>query len=460
MKKRIGMFLALVLTVSLCACSDKQSKPKEEKEHKEMSTVTEQGVKEKPQNVELSLLTEELYLQCSTEDGFYYIPGERKQLKDGSYGSVIMYMDFETKKEVYLCSNTGCNHDTTACTAIISEDDFSLEFGKMFVHGGKLYLLNRGTDSEGMESFGISESEITSRQTGASTLYRMNLDGTGREKIYTFADGVTAEEIVMGDEGGLYFAVKELKESTKNNETVTTASNRKIIRYDLTDGTVSDAASLDIANGAYWRIIGCAGDKVVLSGIQYGEGVEENSDYTAEQWSEISRNVKSKYVLLSVSDGTYKELYTAKNKAGYSGEVLNGSLYVSEGTSEDIIRIDLESLKKTVLTSVKQNNICDTVGDKLVCRTWDMTEDYALYFVDTATGKVSKSGLVNKYNGWALEIMGETKKDALVIYDFVGEQLPDGAYEIEQYRYALIEKEDFYKGIDTFRPIDMIGKGR
>lgn len=471
-KKLISIFLIFAFLLSLCSCSQKEGSPNKEsiKENSTNASVTNTTTDstnitgaashQESENAGLVMLTDDLCMHCNTQEGYYYIPEKMQKLKDGSFGSVIMYMDFATGKEVYLCSNAGCNHDKDACTAIISEDEFLPCFGKIFVHQGKIYLLNRGDDTEGTVSFGFYDEESTSVNNMASVLYCMNPDGTGREKIYTFGEGVTAEEIVLGDEDGLYFITKELKDQTNEGTTVTTAENRKIIRYDISSGKTYDVASMELAGGAYWRIIGCHEKNVVLEGVQYGNDISDAKDYSADEWSEIVGNSKTKYVVLNLDDGSNRELYTVKNGGGHSGVVLSGKLYVSEGTSNEIIKIDLSNGTQTVLTSLKQNNICETMGNKLVCRTWDMTADYSLYFVDIDTGKVSHSTLVNQKNGWSLELMGETEEYALVIYDYKAKKMSDGAYEIEQYQYALITKENLYAGENTFRPIEMIGKGR
>lgn len=461
MKKWIVMILMLSLLMTLCACFGQKDNSSvintKTASNDDLASFSNEASND---DNKLTLLTDDLYLHCNTQNGYYYISDEMKELKDGSYGSVIMYMDFATEKEVYLCSNTGCKHDTESCTAIISEDDFTLEFGKIFVYNNYLYLLNRGVDTDGTVSIDLFETGAVSAESTPCTLYRMNLDGMGREKIYTFDDGVTAEEMVMGCKNGLYFVTKELKDEINGAVTTTVAMERKIIRYDLDTGNVSDVASMELDGGSYWRIIGCADNSVVLEGVEYGESISETDDYTADEWSRIFGNSKTKYVNLNLSDGSRTDIYSVKNDSGHSGVVLDGKLYISEGASDEIIQIDLNSGTEKVLTALRQNNICDTVGDALVCRTWNMTEDYSLYFVDTVTGEISHSELVNQRNGWALELMGETEEDVLVIYDYAADELSDGAFEIEQYKYALISKDDLYSGRASFRSIDMIGRGR
>lgn len=459
MKKLLSFLCMCTLLLSLCACGSRLSGDGANADgfsggRNETDTVTGIGAAQSQNG--LSLLTHEVYPSCNTEDGYYYIPSEPRELRDGSYGSAIMYMDFATQQEVYLCNNAGCSHDTVSCNAIIPEDEFSPYFGTIFTSNGKLYLLSCGGDSEGETiTFGYTDSGMMQVST-PNTLYRMNLDGTNREKVYTFPDGVTVELTVLGNGSSLYFITKELSQSGG----VTTASNRQLMRYDISSGKTASIASLNVENGSHWRIVGCSGSNVVLEGVAYPEGYSAAEDYSASQWSEIFSASKTKYVCLNVENVNFTSLYDVKNKNGHGAAVLDGALYVAEGSSENILRIDLESGDQSTLASLEQSNIIGTMGTMLVCCTWDMTENFYLYFVDTESGAVSRCTLTNKYNGWALELVGETQKDAVVIYDYDAEALSDGAYEIYRYKMALISKSDLCAGNDNFRPIAMIAGGR
>lgn len=455
MKKRLGIICLCALLLSLCGCGSQRAETEANAGGKNETDAVTNISSAQSQN-DLSLLTHEVYPSCNTEDGYYYIPGELRELRDGSYGSAIMYMDFATQQEVYLCNNAGCRHDTLSCNAILPEDDFSPYFGTIFTSNGKLYLLSCGGDSEGESiSFGYADSGMM-QVSMPGILYSMNLDGTNREKIYTFPDGVTVEPTVLGSGSSLYFITKELSQS----DGVTTASNRQLMRYDISSGKTAIVASLNVENGSHWRIVGCSGANVVLEGVAYPEGYSAAEDYSASQWSEIFGASKTKYVCLNIETGIFSSLYDVKNKNGHGAAVLDGALYVAEGSSESILRIDLQSGDQRTLASLEQSNIIGTMGTMLVCRTWDMTENYYLYFVDTQSGAVSRCTLTNRYNGWALELVGETQKDAVVIYDYDAEALSDDVYEIYRYKIALISKSDLCAGNDSFRPIAMIAGGR
>ncbi len=47
----------------------------------------------------------------------------------------------------------------------------------------------------------------------------------------------------------------------------------------------------------------------------------------------------------------------------------------------------------------------------------------------------------------------------LVVYDYDATKNSDDSYEIHQYKYALIAKEDLFMGNQNYRKINMIGHG-
>ena len=192
-----GVFCALLLA-GLCACGQGSS---------EKGQVFTSSVAENRQSVALTetenesestagrltvLCDDELYAHCGTEDGYYYIAepsyekeGAMKVYQDYAH---IMYADYATRQEVYLCSDAGCQHDTETCSAVLSTDEFPLDSTRIFVWNGKLYALSREEDSESgisIEYVSIGADEFVEVESHPAVLYRMNLDGSNREKVYT-----------------------------------------------------------------------------------------------------------------------------------------------------------------------------------------------------------------------------------------------------------------------------------
>ena len=85
---------------------------------------------------------------CSNENGFYYRTEFEEELKDGAYGYHMMYIDYATRQEVYLCSNVGCSHDTLDCTSVFSGDEVGSDSIPFFFEDA-LYLLSRDYDNDG-----------------------------------------------------------------------------------------------------------------------------------------------------------------------------------------------------------------------------------------------------------------------------------------------------------------------
>lgn len=396
---------------------------------------------------------------CNTEDGYYYITEDTTELRDGTYGSHLMYMDFATQQEIYLCSDTGCSHDDESCPSVLGGDEFQWGSSRIFIWNDNLYILSKENDDDGSVSIQYMGGEQPDAESEPAALYRMNLDGTDRKKIFTFEDGMTLEDCVFADSDSIYFVSKKLETNVERSVSVTDSTDRNVIRFTPADGSLETVQSLDPDDGIKWQVAGCYDRSLVLSGIIYPEGFSDSPDVDDDAWRDAYLDSRTVYATLDLKDGKLTQVYQTENQDMHSCANRDGILYLSSENSGEIEKIDLRTGQQSALAQLPQSNIIGSLSDALICRSWDMTDDYTLYFVDTADGTVSHCGLTNQYNGWALDVMGETRDDAIVIYDYDAEANPDDSYEIYQYKFALIAKPDLYAGTDRFRPIQMTGKG-
>ena len=148
------------------------------------------------------------------------------------------------------------------------------------------------------------------------------------------------------------------------------------------------------------------------------------------------------------------------NATLHSIAVMDGKLYVSDSDTGQIKVINLETKEEKLLCTLAQNYILNTFDHVLCCDSWDDEKDHTYYFANTETGEVRHSSLVNQALGWPLELKAEAGSQILVIYDYEYTSLGDDSYDITQYKYALINKDDLYAGNANYEPIQMIGKGR
>lgn len=393
---------------------------------------------------------------CSTDEGFYYLTEKQTELSDGSYASHLMYMDYATCQEVYLCSDSSCRHDTQACTSVFSDASYD---GRIFLWDGFLYYLDRSPDTSGTTVITITGE--TETETGPSVLYRMNPDGSGREQIYTFDDNATVEDVAFGGPGGLYFVTKKLGTAQISSGTYTTASDRKLICLDPGSRETRAVCPLDFDDGLNWQIIGCAGNRIILETYQYPDGMTEQDAAALDEdsYMDILKKTKLVYASLDLSGGEKTVICTRSGSNSSSECILNGFLYISDDSGKDIVKIDPLTGEESVIASLSRNDLSGTLGSLLCCTSYNTAEDPCYSFIDTDTGKVYDCSLTNKALGWPLDLMAAADGRALVIYDYEYTDNGDGSYEISRYQYGLIRLEDLLNSVPDYTPVKMIREG-
>ena len=107
MRKVFYFILIVTMLFSFTACSKNQ----EEGENKKVSIS---GSVSEVSDIEgLKLLCDDessFNNHFTTDSGFYYFTQTQK-ISDNLYGFYLMYVDYATKKEVYLCTDRGCRHN-------------------------------------------------------------------------------------------------------------------------------------------------------------------------------------------------------------------------------------------------------------------------------------------------------------------------------------------------------------
>lgn len=451
MNKFFSTVLLIFMVVSLCACS-KNSDIYIEETEEVSSDVSSDEVSG------LVNLTTTNYAYCNTDKGYYYISENPVELDDGSWGANIMYMDFNTRQEVYLCSDTGCSHNKKSCTSVLCEDEFPAYSSRIFAWNNKIYILSKEHDEEGTEVIDFMGGQNVQNEFRGAVLYSMNQDGTKREKVYTFQDGITLEDTILASDDSIYFIAKKLESNYENNATVTTATERKIVQLIPSEGELKTIADMDTDDGILWRITGCYDTGIIMEGVAYDD--EDSANMSYDEWHKLYSESQTAFAVFDIETKEFNEIYRISNKGMHTSATVDGKFYISDDTSGDIISIDLKNGTHETIASLEQNNIMGVFSDMLVCQTWDLNEDYTLYFLNPKTGEIKHSTLTNLFNGWSLELICEAGDDALVIYDYDADKYSDGSYEIYRYKYALIAKDDLYQGKNNFRSIEMIGRGR
>lgn len=475
----MALGLAVCLTVGLTACSNNsgQQNPQDgeagdqytegsgnEGEENGMSegNVTE-GTLRKLSNGEQS---------CSNDKGYYYVTEEPVELKDGTEGRHIMYVDYATRQEVYLCSNTGCKHNTADCTAVLQ--DGNTDWGGCllpFLYGDHLYILSKYYNSEGsVETNYVSGEEgitmSTPEPTSPVILYSMNPDGTDRQVVYTFEEGLSLDEAVFADASGLYFTVMkiEMQQIEDSNSSYNAATDRKIVRLDPDSGelsTVYDLSRWDEESGIWenWKIVGCVDSCVVLERTEYPDDVTMDEVLDDDAWKGAYEQSNEEYAFLDVSEGYMNVMYSHSNEKNPIVCLHDGILYYMNSGEDQLWQVELATGEEKLIAqdlSLTDGAIWGVYGDNIHV----VTDSESMLWIDLTDGSIFHSNLTDKTLGWTITIKAETPEGFLVIYDYEAEpaELGDG-YDIQQYKLALISRENIIAGNADYDPIAMVGKG-
>lgn len=341
MKKLFVLFIIAVLVCSsLCACSSRAGTSGENNNAGQNAGAQQNtGGSTSSESGDLQLLSNRYSdSACNTENGYYYLTTEPMKLRDGSYGTHLMYMDFAAGREIYLCSTAGCKHDSLDCPAVFSYDDFPLHSTTPFIFGERLYILSREYDNDGSVSQGVFRlgDAGSSVESSPAALYRANLDGTGREKIFTFDAALALEDKVIGNDKGIYVITKKLLMDKDGNETYTTSSQRKLMFLDLGSLSLSEICSMDFGDHISWKIIGCCQNDFLLCGDDFGREITRDETWNEDVYKELFKNSSKVYALLSRDGGKPKEIARQSNKYNSSVMLLGNSLYLSSKENQNI----------------------------------------------------------------------------------------------------------------------------
>ena len=472
-KWMFGLVLSTILICLLCACGkDAQTESGDtqgngNRETTGKNTEIDNNTTQAQQNTaeKLSYKSGDLRFlcgrdsNCSTENGYYYLTEETTKLRDGNYGMHLMYMDFATCQEIYLCSTAGCKHDTADCPAVFLYDDFPVSTTKLFIWKDALYILSREYDNDGAMSENVPSIGDVQPESTPAVLYKAKLDGTERKQIYTFDFDLTLEDMVVGDENGIYIITKKISTDKTDTISYTTSSERKLIFLDLESLYIKEICSMDFHDKISWNVTDCCRNSLILNGTDFGREISRDEQWNDDIYKSLYENSFDVYSILSLEDGSKKEIYRDSNKYEHSSCVIGDTLYLSSSENQNIEGLNMITGEKKTVCALSQNLILDVLGDMLCCRDWNLAGDFTWYFVDTKTGKIHHSSLVNKCNGWDLEFYAETASDILVVNDYDAKKCSDESYEIYQKKCALIHKEDLFSGKENYRKINMIGPG-
>ena len=436
MKKKplLALGLAfLMLSLLFSACGTQETPPPEQSDSTppppSSSEALPDGNVVEPSGLRFVTSAEEFDAQTvGTEDGFYYID------RSIAISANLRYIDYATAQDIYLSVHPEANHLTPEDDSYISS---VAGMGEVFPDGDDLFLLR----------VGVMDSEEQLGKDSLPAIFRMNLDGTGREQLYSGTASEMLSTTAAVDDAYLYLI-------SRRTETVdgTPESNSYLMRMDRETGETEDLCQ--IAYNA--RMIGASDGLLILHAISADSSEEMRTNNEIFAYEPATGKLA---VLQSWPSEERAEAWV------YQGKIVTASLTAHTVTVRDV-RTPQETAVYPLPDSLPEDLSGFTFSACYDGRFvfWDYAAQ-KLHVLDLSTGQWGDMRLSyidpSKNNPRPVHIWAENSSHFLVCYD---RQLntrrylnPDDGlpYEREEYApcYALIAKEDYWNSVPNYQTV-------
>ena len=410
-KKRLIVLLALM---ALTACS--ANKNENFTQDQSSPTITENTS---------PIITESEITLCSAsaKDGYYEI----NQYFDG--GSSLTYWDYANGKNIFLCPNPNCSHDTNTCPSFFSYATTSTMPGGVLVVDNRLLV-------------------IQTLATEKSTPHIDVMDSTGN--LIKQIQGFQASQTLPGsftsdyytDGENLYFSIADV-----DSESATTVC--KIVRVSLTDGSI-DILKEFSDNTLQVNIVAASGRDLIYRKIS-GESVRS----IQYQYFTLNADTKSETPLVLATDnmhgiefcGQFIYEYDYNEQMILVRNLLLSTLYeVHTADLENTVTAIHGNIQSKLLFPLSFTNQYCLVGYKYLTPTNEYQTCY--YLLDNTTGNFREFTLLKTYNESPIDILAVAENGLAVRVDWVPTETSSPYMLAEE--LAILAPEDYLLSVPNY----------
>lgn len=374
----------------------------------------------------------------------------------------VLFVDYGTKEQVYLCAQPNCAHDSEACTSWIAPT----------------------TDNVSVAATEDTLFWIFSGRYNNSHIDKSDIDGSNRSTIYTFPSNVELATGIAYNKNHLAFCITSYLEDDEG----ATTRQQALCVLDISSGNCDTIFSTDADQRAVYEqgassmfFFGVTDTDFVVKTITAG------SVETIDEDGNIVQDFLPRHVLYGIPfDGSdiktlleydesqcYEEpsgpyLYYLKNhdEGHYGLERVNTATLETSTVIEDFTEIDQETVIPDCAFSdlsidafVDHYVIVKAMGSINLKDNGDIELIFKNYAVDTMNGDVIPLTLSTYYNATELPlpIMAQLPEYLLVIAR-IEESYPNGeSSPVNREKHlALIRKQDYFDSNPVYDEISAI----
>lgn len=368
------------------------------------------------------------------ENGYFYIKDDHN----------IMFFDYDTQKEVYLCNKPNCKHEDNTCSSYLEIG----ESNELFYYDHHLYLINAQASGSIMSITGHGDDMVSEDQNGTpSTVYRMNLDGTNKEKLFVAPTGTEMSMPYVIKGNVLYGFLQNYKTEQKgNNSFASVMTDSKLVAIDLDTGKYEE-----IMDGVNKELVAVYDNQLVIQEIEYKNDPalydDDPAGYIDNLYDSKTRvqliNIDTKKAD-TVYDGSYKDVNTLR--------FYKDRMYFVRKDSNNLEYMNLATKERKTITELPKSGmeLSQIIDDKLLVYDYKDQEAHIgdAYVMDLNTQEMKEFALKDD-NEYLVEILsGNDEYYFVQTENILGEEYTTWAGTRQQdiigIRYGLIKKADYW----------------
>jgi hypothetical protein len=453
MKRIICLIMLIVLSTSSIGCKEKE----QVQEQKNVTTSANNVLNSGTQAFKMITMPDKPY--SSNKEGLY----ELHQNNDYSYN--IMYTDYASKKQVYLCAMPNCTHNDPACTSWISV------YGRVEIGAtnDNIFLIYTGQSINGITAY----------------IEKVDLNGSNRRNLCNFGEGVYIGQGVAANNE--HIVVKA--DTYANNDAGEVVVTQSLLAINSHTGAKETIFETEPATND-WSIAGYSAlffrnvtsDAFIVKTITQKE--YETTEDPEETTENMLKSTQHDIYAIPFSGEEPRTLLTFIQEDCREGAYDGGLFYLKKNPNNrySLSRIDTKTGTETVIiedfsntnieTSIPTRPFGDTfmvnqVDDKLLINHFyskEMLEngnlEYLLtcYAVDINNGDMLEITLSNYYSatGAPIEVVAQFGDKLLVFADIEDIYEEGSTLPMPVKRFGIISVEDYFASNPNYEMIDTI----
>lgn len=354
----------------------------------------------------------------------------------------LTYIDYETRKEVFLCNRPECKHNDDSCASFI---DTSQDYYPGLLFTGHHLLI---VTPYGEESF-------------LPGIQKMAPDGQNRQTLFELKPNQNMPDTFFTDEEYLFFIL--------NTEQSTGKPLRELMAANLQTGELKQL--IDFGE-EYFTILGAKNQSLYL---MRSKGLYElydgmgRGDMTDNEFRSLEDAVSYEVTAFDLKTMTLSDVLFAWGNQEMSAMMFGENLYAYNLQKNQFVLKDLESGQEKIVTPNFEISYPEgvfiqrgTIDRRLIVEVGEYQNPHTNYFlIDFDLNRTTPLDLRNEYNDKLAPVLASYGEELCVVQGYTEHsypaELPDGQIVDQTVvisQYAMISTDDYISSEPNFSSIE------